>query len=112
MMVAKNANIPGEMMLEKDFTVSKLAEVLSSIQCSWELSSCQKYKHLPRGSKSPPAHHQLPQQGKTTLIHTLDLVPGVCFGDWVSLFSPGWPGIHYIDQAGFTTLLLLSPKCL
>lgn len=50
----------------------------------------------------PP--HQLPHKGKTTLVHSLDLVPALCFDDWVSLFSPGWPGlIHYVDQAGISS---------
>lgn len=43
-------------------------------------------------------------------------VPYVLFGDRVLLCRPGWPEIHYVDQAGLelsgTSLCLLSPdKC-
>lgn len=48
------------------------------------------------------SHHQLPHEGQTALVHTLGLVPGLCFEDRVSLFIPGWPGIHCLDQAGFS----------
>lgn len=56
------------------------------------------------------SQRQLPHEGQTALVHTLGLVPVLCFEDRVSLFVPGWPGVHCIDQAASAALLFLLPS--
>lgn len=87
------------MMLEKDFTLKELSELFPDIRHrnnprSW---AQLKSKYLPRSRKTAPAPPPAAPEGTAALVHILGLFSGFCFGDKVSLCSPGGPGIHYLE---------------